>query len=140
MRGADMGRFVLVIGVIVGLTACAKDYSGAARPTPDANADPRASGGSFLLDGTIGAALTDRDRQRAYAAEMQALQHGEPGVPVGWRNRDSGHRGTVVPGPPYQENGQTCREFSHTVYIDANPQTARGTACRNPDGSWSPVG
>jgi surface antigen len=135
-----MGRFVLVMAAIVGvgLAACANDYSGAARPTPDPNPDSR-PGASFLLDGTIGAALTDRDRQRAYAAEMQALQHGEPGVPVGWHNRDSGHRGTVVPGPPYQENGQTCREFSHTVYVDATPQTARGTACRNADGSWSPV-
>jgi surface antigen len=136
-----MGRFVLVMAAIVGagLAACANDYSGVARPTPEANPDGRPAGSSFLLDGAIGAALTDRDRQRAYAAEMQALQHGEPGVPVGWRNRDSGHRGTVVPGPPYQENGQTCREFSHTVYVETNPQTARGSACRNADGSWSPV-
>ena len=136
-----MGRFVLVMAAIVGagLAACANDNWGVGRATPDANPDNRPAGTSFLLDGAVGAALTDRDRQRAYAAEMQALQHGEPGVPVGWRNRDSGHRGTVVPGPPYQENGQTCREFSHTVYVDANPQTARGTACRNADGSWSPV-
>jgi surface antigen len=142
MLGAEMGRFVLLIGAIIGagLAACANDYSGAARPIPDANPDGKTAGASLLLGGAIGAALDDRDRQRAYAAEMQALQRGEPGVPVGWRNRESGHHGTVVPGPPYQENGQTCREFSHTIYVDANPQTTRGAACRNPDGSWTPVG
>jgi len=141
-RGADMGRFVLLMGAMVGagLAACANDYSGAVKPTADANADSKFTGASFILGGPMGAALSDRDRQRAYAAEMQALQHGDPGVPVAWHNRDSGHHGTVVPGPTYQENRQTCREFSHTIYVDANPQTARGTACRNSDGSWSPVG
>jgi len=28
---------------------------------------------------------------------------------------------------------------SFTVYIDGNPQTARGTACRNPDGTWTAI-
>ena len=140
--GQEMRRFVLLIGAIggAGLSACATDYLGAAKPAPVYNADSKLAGASFMLGGAIGALLNDRDRQRAYAAEMQALQRGEPGVPVGWRSRDSGHRGTVVPGPPYQENGQICREFSHTIYVDANPQTARGAACRNPDGSWTPVG
>jgi surface antigen len=32
-----------------------------------------------------------------------------------------------------------CRQFTHTIYIDGRPQTARGTACRNPDGTWQPV-
>jgi len=32
-----------------------------------------------------------------------------------------------------------CRQFTHTIYIDGKPQTARGTACRNPDGTWQPV-
>ena len=93
-----------------------------------------------VLGNAIGASLDARDRERAYAAQMQAIQYGEPGAPVGWRSPDSGRYGTVVPGPPYQANGLTCREFSHTIYIDGRPQTARGTACRNPDGTWTPVG
>jgi surface antigen len=97
-----------------------------------------AAGG--VLGNAIGASLDARDRQRAYAAQMQAIEYGEPGAPVGWRSPDSRRYGTIVPGPPYQTNGQTCREFSHTVYIDGRPQSARGTACRNPDGTWTPVG
>ena len=27
-----------------------------------------------------------------------------------------------------------------TVYIDGKPEVARGTACKQPDGSWRPVG
>ena len=26
-----------------------------------------------------------------------------------------------------------------TVYVDGTPQSARGTACRNPDGTWTQV-
>jgi surface antigen len=85
----------------------------------------------------IGAALDDQDRQRAYAAQMQALETGPSGSPVAWRNPDSGRYGNVVPGPAYQANGATCRQYSETVFIDGQPQTARGTACRNPDGTWT---
>jgi surface antigen len=97
-----------------------------------------AAGG--MLGNAIGASLDARDRERAYAAQMQAVEAGEPGAPVGWRSPDSGRHGTIVPGPPYQSNGLTCREFTHTIYVDGRPQTARGTACRNPDGTWTPLG
>ena len=93
-----------------------------------------------LIGNRIGAALDDDDRQRAYAAQMDALDRGPPGAPVSWRNPDSGRYGTVVPGPAYEENGRNCRSFTHTIYIESRPQTARGTACRNPDGTWSALG
>lgn len=93
-----------------------------------------------VLGSAIGAALDDDDRQRAYDAQMQALEQGQSGAPVSWRNPDSGRYGNVVPGPAYQQAGATCRQYTHTIYINGRPQTARGTACRNPDGSWQPVG
>lgn len=92
-----------------------------------------------ILGGAIGANLDERDRQRAYAAEMQALEQSEPGEPVGWRGHP-GRYGTVVPGAYYETRGARCRDYSHTIFVDGRPQTTRGTACRNPDGSWSPVG
>jgi surface antigen len=90
-----------------------------------------------LLGSAIGASLDERDRQMAYDAEMQALEQGAPGAPVGWRSERSGYYGNVVPGPYYQSAGRRCRQYTHTVYIDGRPQTARGTACRNPDGTWT---
>jgi surface antigen len=92
-----------------------------------------------LIGNRIGAAMDDEDKRRAYAAQMQALDDGAPGAPISWRNPDSGRYGMVVPGPTYEEQGRQCRSYTHTIYIDGRPQTARGTACRNPDGSWTPL-
>jgi len=92
-----------------------------------------------MIGNRIGAALDDQDRQRAYDAQIAALERGAPGAPVGWKNPDSGRSGTVVPGPNYSRNGARCRDFTHTIYIDNQPQIARGQACRNPDGTWTPV-
>jgi surface antigen len=92
-----------------------------------------------FLGNRIGTALDDEDKRRAYAAQLQALETGPSGAPVAWRNPDSGRYGNVVPGPAYEANGATCRSYSQTIYIDGNPQAARGTACRNPDGSWTVV-
>jgi surface antigen len=92
-----------------------------------------------FLGNRIGAALDDEDKQRAYAAQMRALETGPSGAPVAWRNPDSGRYGNVVPGPAYQANGATCRQYTHTIYIEGTPQTMRGTACRNADGTWTTV-
>jgi surface antigen len=92
-----------------------------------------------LIGNRIGAAMDDEDKQRAYAAQMQALESGPSGAPVAWRNPDSGRYGSIVPGPAYDSQGLKCRPYTHTIYIDGRPQTARGSACRNPDGSWNPV-
>ena len=108
-------------------------------PANPANSPPPVAAGG-VLSGAIGATLDERDRQRAYAAEVQALEHGEPGLPTGWRGESATRHGTVVPGAAYDARGTRCRDYTHTIYIDGRPQTARATACRNPDGSWGPVG
>lgn len=95
------------------------------------------SGG--ILSGPVGASLDDRDRRRAAAAENQALERGQPGEPVGWRG-GAGRHGTVVPGVDYEIRSVRCRDYTHSIYIDGRPQTARTTACRNANGTWSPVG
>ena len=92
-----------------------------------------------LIGNRVGAAMDDEDKKRAYEAEMNALERGPSGAPVGWRNPDSGRYGSVVPGPAYDRSGRKCRAYTETIYIDGKPQTARGTACRNPDGSWTPL-
>jgi len=92
-----------------------------------------------MIGNRIGAAMDDEDKQRAYAAQIEALEQGPSGAPVAWRNPDSGRYGSIVPGPQYDQQGLKCRQYTHTIYIDGRPQTARGAACRNPDGSWSPV-
>jgi surface antigen len=92
-----------------------------------------------MLGNRIGAGLDDEDKRRAYAAQVQALESGPSGAPIAWRNPDSGRYGSIVPGPAYDSNGMNCRQFTHTIYIDGKPQTARGAACRGADGTWQPV-
>ena len=85
-----------------------------------------------LIGNRIGAALDDDDRQRAYAAQMQALEAG----PSGRAGELAEPRFRTLrlggSGPAYQRNGGTCRQYTHTIYIEGRPQTARGAACRNP--------
>ena len=87
----------------------------------------------------FGSLLDERDQQAAYKAQYQALEYGRSGAPVDWSNPDSGRRGQVVPAQAYTVNSLTCRDYTHTIYIDGQPQTARGQACRQSDGTWKPV-
>jgi surface antigen len=91
-----------------------------------------------LIGGVIGNSLDERDRRMAYEAELRALEAEGPGAPVSWRG-DRGY-GTIVAGPPYAyQSYQRCREYTHTIYINGQPRTGRGIACRNPDGTWTPI-
>ena len=85
-----------------------------------------------LIGNRIGASLDDEDKQRAYAAQMDALEREawSPGFLAKPRFGALWHHcsGCRLPAGRPQ-----VRAFTHTIYIDGQPQTARGTACRNPD-------
>lgn len=91
-----------------------------------------------VIGGSIGRGLDDRSRDAALAAEYNALERGRVGQPVSWEGAN-GNYGQVVPQQPYEVGSQTCRRYTHTIYIDGTPQEASGTACRNPDGTWRPL-
>ncbi len=93
-----------------------------------------------LIGATLGPSLTEDDRKIAYEAELTALDHGAPGAPVPWKNPATGHYGNIVAGPAYDQKGAQCRGFSHTITINGDLKSARGTACRSPDGAWAAVG
>jgi len=163
MAARNKTRLAVVIGATALLAACAGDPESGRGPKENTGTLLGALGGAAigsafgggasghiagaligagagaLIGNRIGAALDDEDKKRAYEAEMNALERGPSGAPVGWRNPDSGRYGSVVPGPAYVESGRNCRAYTETIYIDGRPQTARGTACRNPDGTWTPL-
>jgi surface antigen len=93
-----------------------------------------------VIGSEIGRSLDERDRRLAQEAEFEALERGESGRVRQWRNPDNGRYGEVVPSRPYRRGEADCRDYTHTVYIDGRPQALRGTACRNPDGTWRNVG
>lgn len=95
--------------------------------------------GGGLVSGSIGQGLTDREKRSGLEAEYKALEYTASGQKVTWKSDRSNHYGEVVAAQPYRVGSQDCRQYTHTVYTGGAGQTARGTACRNPDGSWTPL-
>jgi surface antigen len=89
------------------------------------------------LGGVIGAQLDEADRQRALEAQAMALNNPQP-TTVQWQG-SSNYSGTVQTEPAYTQGGQVCKPYTHTIYIQGQPEVARGTACQNNDGTWTPV-
>lgn len=79
------------------------------------------------------------ERNRALQAEYKALEYTDSGNAINWSTSDDIASGIVTPGQPYRVGSQDCRQYSHSFIIRGIPQTNRGSACRNPNGSWSPL-
>jgi surface antigen len=126
-------------GTIVG--AVAGGAAGAAIGGPKNRAGGMAVGAVVggIIGNRVGKSLDEEDRRIAATAEYQALEYGQPGAVTPWDNPQTQHHGQIVPGKPYQQGSQFCRPYTHTIYIEGEPQTARGTACRQPDGTWQAV-
>lgn len=92
-----------------------------------------------IVGSEIGRSMDRTDRMLARQAELDAFERGQSGRPVTWRNPDNGRYGEVIPEAAYRRGAMDCRDYIHKVYIDGRPQAMRGTACRNPDGTWSNV-
>jgi surface antigen len=95
--------------------------------------------GGGLVGGTIGDDLSRGERRIALEAEYRALEYTPNRQPVVWGDKPDGHYGEVVAAAPYRVGSQDCRQYAHTVYTGGQPKKARGTACRNADGSWTPL-
>ena len=107
----------------------------AARPSAASASIVAAMGGGLV--GAIGPDLSDGEKRRALEAEYQALEYTQGGETVSWQ---SGRvRGEVVAYQPYRVGSQDCRQYMHTLNEAGPPRSVRGTACRNPNGSWSPL-
>lgn len=100
-----------------------------------------------FLDGPVGQKLSAADRDKALAAEQDALASGQ-------RRTWKGERGTfgyVEPAAGVtaaSENGSpsptvtadACRGFTSTIYIAGRPQVGHGKGCPGPDGSYRIAG
>lgn len=92
-----------------------------------------------LISRVAGLKLSSADKARALEAEYKVLEGAPGGQPVAWEG--SGVKGEVVAAAPYQVGSQNCRQYSHSVTVRnaAEPVVARGAACRNKNGSWTPL-
>ncbi len=92
------------------------------------------------LGAEIGASLDRADQAMAEQSAQRALEYNPDGQASSWDNPNTGHSGYTTPTNTYQQSGTNCREYQTAVVIDGRTQTAVGTACRQPDGTWRIVG
>lgn len=102
-----------------------------------------ATGAGALLGafagGEIGSSLDAADRAAMDGAYGRA-RNARVGETISWNNPDSGNYGTITPVRDGRSStGRYCREYQQTVYVGGKQQSAYGTACQQPDGSWEIV-
>lgn len=94
-----------------------------------------------LVGSEVGRSLDKADL--AYANQANARAQTAPvGQPIQWNNPQTGNYGTITPVRDGTDTrtGAYCREFQQTVTIGGRTESAYGTACRQPDGTWKVVG
>ena len=90
-----------------------------------------------LVGSEVGRSLDKADLAYANQANQRA-QVAPINQPIQWRNPESGNYGTITPvrEGTQSSTGAYCREFQQTVTIGGKTESAYGTACRQPDGTW----
>jgi len=78
-------------------------------------------------------------RRKALEAEYRALEYGHNGQTVAWQGETGRDFGIVTVGHPYKVGSQNCRQYQHDFTIATVTHKASGGACRNKDGSWTPL-
>ncbi|ATX81313.1 Surface antigen [Mariprofundus ferrinatatus] len=87
-----------------------------------------------VIGSEIGSYMDKTDELQAQRAlemnrDMQASQ---------WRNPNTGADFSTMPTSTYQQpSGQYCREYQTDIVVNGRKEVGYGTACRQPDGSWS---
>ena len=97
---------------------------------------------SELGNGLLGAnalQLAADDRRKALEAEYRAREYSPAGKAVQWKTSSAAASGEVMAAQPYQVGSQNCRQYTHSFSMNGVPQIVRGTACRNSNGSWTPL-
>lgn len=140
MAGAMVKRVIVIsaaLSVLAGCTTTGKSSGGVWGGRSSKNSAVYISALQGGIVQRSGVELSNSDRQRALEAEYRALEAAPGGQPVAWSG--NGVRGEVVAAAPYQVGAQNCRQYTHKVTATGRQAEARGAACRNRDGTWSPL-
>jgi surface antigen len=144
-------RFAVVLSAVSLLSACTTtsgsdrlDQTGeqvsAAVSEPETSAYYIQALNGGLVSRINGVKFSGADKARALEAEYKVLEGAPSGQAVTWEG--SGDlKGEVVAAVPYQVGSQNCRQYTHSVVTKtgAAPLIVRGAACRNANGSWTPL-
>ncbi len=101
--------------------------------------------GGVLLGGAtgymIGRRLEPSDKALYGQTLSDALSGADDGETRHWLNPETGLNGTVRPVRSYHRGGddQLCRDYRSAVNFNVDVSTGSGTACRIPNGRWTPI-
>lgn len=130
-----------VLALVLGGCATRSGATGGGSILGKSGSTPASGPYLSALEGGIiarsGLQLSPSDSKRALEAEYRALEEAATGQSIAWEG--SSAKGNVVAAAPYQVGTQNCRQYRHTVQLSGKESMARGTACRNADGTWSPL-
>ncbi|MCE2926541.1 MAG: glycine zipper 2TM domain-containing protein [Rickettsiales bacterium] len=89
------------------------------------------------LGSSIGASLDKADMVMYDQTSQRALNNSQNGQTLPWKNPQTGNSGTITPTNYFKNDaGEYCREYTQTIVIGGKREQGRGTACREPDGTW----
>ncbi|WP_075290219.1 hypothetical protein [Rhizobium arenae] len=128
---------LVLLGCALLLGGCASTGKGGAAQAATGSSSYIAALGGGIIGKEASLSISQADRQRALEAEYRALEAAPGGQPVTWEG--SGVSGAVVATAPYQVGSQNCRQYSHTITAKGQGNVVRGVACRNTDGTWTPL-
>lgn len=141
MQRAKLIRFLAMIAASATLAGCTTGGGnrpgGALLSTGNNRSDVYIAALQGGIVSRSGVKLGSGDRERALEAEYRALEAAPGGQPVIWEGRSA--KGQVVAAAPYQVGAQNCRQYTHKLSIDGREIESRGAACRNANGTWTPL-
>ena len=132
--------FGIMVLSLIGCSSTSGPYGGVGTSSIDNSSQqqslthPKLNGA--IIGQQIGTGLDATSIRAALQAEYDALETGKPGQNINWAG-SNGLTGFVTPQQTYQVGSQNCRRYIHTIVLNGQRQQGSGTACRNPDGSWS---
>ena len=95
--------------------------------------------GGALVGAAAGPGLFGTDWDLHVDATEEAVTHAAS-APRYWSNPDSGNEGMVRALDRFNgENGQQCRRYRSTVWVDGVVSSGNGSACQANDGEWQVV-
>ena len=86
-----------------------------------------------VVGGLVGRMIGTRmDNKRT----AQALEDNAPYQSSAWTNDETGGSYQITPEAFFDQGDTPCRNFELVQNIDGHDEVVRGTACRQPDGTW----
>jgi len=103
-----------------------------------------ATAAGVIVGGSLGAAMTRNldceDQSYAYKTYYDGFNSGRPNSSYQWRNPKNGHYGNFrVVSYANDPDGFRCANYTQEIFIQGRPQTNKGRACQQPDGTWTIV-